>query len=87
MEEVKSMTRTGPPSIDWDWNLTNHRPTDEGIEKIEKLRAKVKEYIALIEELTPPGREQSIALTSIETGSMYANAAIARTETADVKPS
>lgn len=67
----------------WDFNLTNHKPTDEGIEKIERLREAAKAYVATVLELTPASREQSLALTNIETGNMYAIASIARTETED----
>lgn len=71
------------PKATWDFNLTNHKPTDEGIEKIEKLREAAKAYVNAVLELTPPSREQSLALTNIETGNFYAVAAIARNETED----
>lgn len=70
--------------IDWDWNLTNHRPTEEGIEKIEELRQAAKDYVAKVKALTPVGREQSLALSHFETATFYVNASIARTETDDL---
>lgn len=68
-----------------DFNLTNHRPTDAGIEKIEELRAKQKEYAALIRRLTPASREQSLAITNLEQAGFWANASVARTETDDLQ--
>lgn len=67
----------------WDYNLSNHKPTDEGIARIEKLRLATKTYVNAVLDLTPPSREQSLALTNIETGNFYAVAAIARNETED----
>ena len=68
-----------------DFNLTNHRPTDEGIAKIEEIRAAGKEYAAHIRRLTPAGREQSLAITNLEQAQFWANASIARTDTDDLK--
>lgn len=45
-----------------------------------QLREKAKELALLIVELTPISREQSVALTELETSIMFANAAIARNE-------
>lgn len=70
---------------EWDWNLSNHKPTEAGIEKIEKLRAAGKEYINTMLELCPTSRDLSLALTSVEEASFHAIASIARSETDDVK--
>lgn len=59
-------------------NFTYHAPTPGQPEKYEKLRAKAKELAYLIEELCPASREQSVALTELETAVFWANAAIAR---------
>ena len=37
-------------------------------------------FATMIVELTPPSREQSLALTKLSEASMHANAAIARDE-------
>jgi hypothetical protein len=70
---------------EWEWNLTNHKPTDEGIAKIEKLRAAGKEYVNAMLDLCPISRDLSLALTSLEVASFHAIASIARSETDDVK--
>jgi len=69
------------------WNLTNHRPTDAAIDDIEVLRAAAISFGELILLSTPPSREQSLALTSLEQATMWAVASIARTRTDDVMPS
>lgn len=68
-----------------EFNLTNHKPTDKGIAKIEELRSIAKEYASHIRRLTPSGREQSLAITNLEQAQFWANASIARTETDDIK--
>jgi hypothetical protein len=59
-------------------NFKYHAPKDGQAEKYEQLRAKAKEYAAMILELCPESRERSVALTELETAMMWANAAIAR---------
>jgi hypothetical protein len=61
-------------------NFTYHAPKEGQPEKYVTLRAKAKEFALLIVELTPASREQSIALTELETATFWANAAIARNE-------
>lgn len=61
-----------------EWNFTYHRPSSEQQPKYEALRAKAKELAHLILDLTPASREQSVAITELETCVMWANAAIAR---------
>lgn len=61
-------------------NFTYHAPKEGQAEKYEQLRAKGKELALLIVELTPASREQSVALTELETAVFWANAAIARNE-------
>ncbi len=58
------------------WNLTNHTPTAEGIRKIEAIRSTAKAFGEAIIMLTPPSREQSIALTKLEEADMWAVKAI-----------
>ncbi len=59
-------------------NFTYHAPKPGQPEQYEKLRDKAKEFAYLIAELCPQSREQSVALTHLETAVMWANAAIAR---------
>ena len=59
-------------------NFTYHAPKPGQQETYTTLRAKAKELALLIEELTPASREQSLALTELETAVFWANAAIAR---------
>lgn len=67
----------------WDYNLTNHKPTPEGIRKIEALRSAAKAMKDAIIDLTPGGRDQAMALTSLEQMLFHSTAAIARTMNED----
>ncbi len=58
--------------------FTYHPPKPGQPEKYTQLREKAKELALLIAELTPASREQSVALTELETAVFWANAAIAR---------
>ena len=49
-------------------------------ERYQRIRDKAGELAALISELSPESREQSLAITACEEASMWANAAIARRE-------
>lgn len=59
-------------------NFTYHAPKDGQPEKYQAIREKAKELAYLIQELVPPCREQSLAMTKLEECSMWANAGIAR---------
>lgn len=48
--------------------------------RYQRIREKAGELAALIVELSPESREQSLAITACEEASMWANAAIARRE-------
>lgn len=61
-------------------DYTYHAPHGDQTERYEILRARAHELALTIVERTPPGREQSLALTHLEEAVMYANAAIARNE-------
>lgn len=61
-------------------NFTYHAPKPGQPEKYQQLREKAKELAYLITELCPASREQSVALTELETSIFWANAAIARNE-------
>lgn len=60
--------------------FTYHAPTEEQRVRYERLRAAARTYAAIVVDLTPYSREQSLALTAVEESSMWANAAIARRE-------
>ena len=60
--------------------FTYHSPKDDQPERYHKLREKGKELALLINQFTPPSREQSLALTNLEQTIMWANASIARNE-------
>ena len=57
-----------------------HKPKDDQPGRYEAIREKARELAILVAEETPASREQSLALTHLETAIMFANAAIARNE-------
>lgn len=62
-------------------DFTNHAPVDPSIvSTFEELRVQAKAFAHGVAALCPPSREQSLALTSIEQGLMYAVAAVARNQ-------
>lgn len=60
--------------------FTYHAPLPDQPERYVALREKAKELAYMIVDHTPSCREQSLALTHLETAIMFANAAIARHE-------
>lgn len=59
---------------------TYHRPHEGQPERYEAIRDKAHSLAHYLLTVTPPSREQSLALTKIEEAVFYANAAIARNE-------
>jgi len=59
-----------------------HPPMGDQPQRYEAIRDKAKELAILICEVSPPSREQSVALTELDHVVMMANAAIARNEKA-----
>lgn len=57
-----------------------HAPKGDQTQRYESLRAKAKELAYLIEESCPESREKSLAMTSLQQTTMWANAAIACNE-------
>jgi hypothetical protein len=53
-----------------------HKPSKEGLDKINRLRAHFSEGERLIREICPPSRQQSIAITENETTAMWAIKAV-----------
>lgn len=60
--------------------FTYHPPKDDQPARYEAIRAKALELALLIVNSTRHSREQSTALTHLESAVMFANAAIARNE-------
>ena len=65
---------------DLDRRFTYHSPVGTQPERYVAIRAKAKELAQLYLDATPSSREQSVALTELESSVMWANAAIARNE-------
>lgn len=61
-------------------NFTYHKPLEDQPERYELLRSYAKGLAHAIVNMTPPSREQSLALTNLEQAIFWANAAIARNE-------
>jgi hypothetical protein len=53
-----------------------HKPSDDGLSKITKLREAFSALSQQIEELAPVSREKSVALTNLETTAMWAIKAV-----------
>jgi len=58
-------------------SFTYHSPKSDQPERYVALREAAKNLAVLICELTPPSREQSLAITKLEEVIMWANKAIA----------
>jgi hypothetical protein len=65
---------------DIDYRVDYRAPTPEKRARHEMTRVAVKGLMRQVSENTPPGREQSFALTKLEEAMFWANAAIARDE-------
>jgi len=61
-------------------NFKYHPPKEGQADRYVRIRNAAKSFAEVIAEECPESRELSIALTSIEDASMWANAAIARNE-------
>lgn len=69
-----SETATRPPQNTTSYNY--HKPSAEGLEKIDKIRKAYTELDNLVNELAPHSRQRSIALTELETSAMWAIKAV-----------
>ena len=49
-----------------------HKPSEEGLDKITKLRQAFSDLHDLIEMHAPSSREKSVAITNLETAAMWA---------------
>ena len=63
-----------------DNNFIYHTPKEGQTERYQAIREKLKEAVLLINGECPESREKALAITNIEQGMMWANAAIARNE-------
>lgn len=52
------------------------KPSEEGLAKITRLREMFSEMSNTINDLCPPSRERSVALTELETTAMWAIKAV-----------
>lgn len=57
-------------------SATNHKPSDDAINSIERLRTIAKGFAAVIIEESDPSRESSLALTHLEEVVMWAVKAV-----------
>lgn len=67
-------------SADIENRFTYHAPKPGQPERYVELRDTAKVLATKIVALTPPSREQSLALTNLEQAIFWANAGIARNE-------
>lgn len=67
------------PGVDPEYmkrSLTNIRPSDDEIRKIEELREVAKDYAEAVFELVPGSAERTLALRALEESVMWAVKAI-----------
>lgn len=57
-----------------------HAPRGDQADRYAALRSAAKTFATRVASLTPPSREQSVALTNVQQAVMWANAAIAINE-------
>jgi hypothetical protein len=67
--------------IDIEQRFWPHRLSQEQHNRLKSIRTLAEALANAIVDLTPTGREQSLALTQLETASFWAAAAIAREST------
>jgi len=77
---MKNDSTQAATSLDLQRRFTYHPPKNGQPERYVFLRDKARELAEMIAELSPPSREQSLAITHVEQAVMWANAAIARNE-------
>lgn len=60
--------------------FTYHSPNADQVVRYKEIRDTAKNLAVVVLKLSPPSREQSLALTALEEAVMWTNAAIARNE-------
>lgn len=68
------------PFFDVENVFTYHPPHGSQITRYEMLRELAKQYAGAVDRNCPDSREKSLALTTIQQATMWANAAIAINE-------
>ncbi len=53
-----------------------HKPSDEGLARINRLREMYSALAAVIEQTCPASRQKSVAITELETSAMWAIKAV-----------
>lgn len=53
-----------------------HKPSDYGLERINRLREEFSRVKAVIEQVCPESRHRSVAITELETAAMWAIKAV-----------
>lgn len=53
-----------------------HKPTEDGFARITKLREAYSEVQRVIDDVCPPSRQKSVAITELETSAMWAIKAV-----------
>lgn len=77
---MKRYEITNDKKIQIENSYIYHPPKDDQPERYVMIREKAKEFALMILELSPPSREQSIALTDLEKVVTMVNKAIACNE-------
>jgi len=70
----------GIPDDELERRFNYHTPVHDQPERYVRIREIAKQLAYTIRDLTPPSREQSLALTELEQAVFWANASIARRE-------
>jgi len=53
-----------------------HKPSDDGLTRINELREKFSELQQVIDRVCPASRQKSVAITELETSAMWAIKAV-----------
>ncbi len=80
MDEYRATALRAETAGRIDEDFTYHAPKGDQPARYEAIRAAARDFAHLINQLAPPSREQSLALTKLEEAVMWANAGIARNE-------
>jgi len=73
-------------AADLDNRFSYHPPHGDQTQRYEAIRARAKDFAALLNGFCPDSREKSLAVTALEEAVMWANASIARNEAAPAAP-
>jgi hypothetical protein len=80
MQEM-AQTPNDAKHIEVETRFNYHPPVQPGVmQRMETVRAQIKDLAHVIVDLVPSGREQAQVLTNLEDALMHANAGIARNQ-------